>query len=89
MTTKEAKNKVLAMIPTDLGKSFAAVQKELVASCDKNGYGSSDHIQVKENGYSLFYTENENFMGGSKNGGGKGFYARLKFVGLSKDIKLC
>lgn len=89
MTTKEAKNKVLSMIPTDLGKSFADVKKELVANCDKNGYGCSDHIEVKQNGYSLFYTENANFMGGVNNGGGKGFFARLYFVGLCKDVKLC
>ena len=88
MTTSEAKNKVLKMIQTDLGKSFNEVKKELVANCDKNGYGCSDHIKVKENGYSLFYTENTNFMGGSANGGGKGFFARLYFVGLCKDIKL-
>ena len=64
------------------------VKKELVANCDKNGYGSSDHIKVKDKGYSLFYTENTNFMGGANNGGGKGFFARLYFVGLCKDIKL-
>lgn len=29
MTTKEAKNKVLSMIPTDLGKSFADVKKRI------------------------------------------------------------
>lgn len=88
MTILEAKNKVLKMIPTDFGKSFSDLKGDLIKNCDKNGYGCSDHVTSKENGYSVFYTENSNFMGGIANGGGKGFYARLRFVGLSKDIRL-
>jgi hypothetical protein len=85
MTTVEAAKKVKSMIKKDFGKSFTELKKDILSTMK---YGCSDHFKSKKNGYSVFYTDNSNFMQGKSNGGGKGFYARVYFVGMCKDIKL-
>jgi len=69
-------------------KSLTEIKKDLKENCIKNGFGCSDYLKDNKNGFLLFYTENENFCNGIKNGFGAGFYARLKFCGFVKDIKL-
>lgn len=78
---------ILSNIEKHFGKSFESLKKEVKENAEKGGYGCSDHFDSK-NGYSIFYTTNTNFMQGVNNGGGKGFFARLRGVGMCKDIKL-
>ena len=87
MNSIEAKKKVLELIPTDFNKSFDDLKKDVFANYKKSGYGCSDHFKSKQ-GYSIFYTDNNNFMQGAKNGGGKGYFARLQGVGMCSDVKL-
>lgn len=71
-------------IPEDFGKSWSDLKKDILKTVE---FGSSNHFKSK-NGYSVFYTENTNFMQGKNNGGGAGFYAQLHYTGFSKTIKL-
>lgn len=87
MNSTQAKEKVLSMIQADFGKSFEDLKTEVFDNYKKSGYGCSDHFK-SPNGYSIFYTDNNNFMQGVKNGGGKGYFARLYFVGMSSNVKL-
>ena len=87
MDSLQLKDKVLAMIEPDFGKSFDELKKEVFANYKKSGYGCSDHFKGKQ-GYSIFYTDNNNFMQGVRNGGGRGYFARLQFVGMCTSIKL-
>jgi len=85
MTTTESKTKVLNLIKKDFGKSFTELKKDILKTLE---FGASKHFKSELNGYSIFYTENNNFMGGIKNGGGKGFFAKLNGVGVSYNVKL-
>lgn len=84
MTTQEAKKFISGDIEKSFGKPFELLKKDILKTIK---YGSSDHFKSK-NGYSLFFTDNENFMQGKHNGGGTGFYARLQFCGSCRDIKI-
>jgi len=84
MTDKKTIEKVKKMIPLDFGKTISQIKKELLTNSLEN-YGASDHLYSK-NGYSLFYTTNHNFQNQGKKGAG--LYARLRFVGITKDIKI-
>ena len=85
MTKAEAKAKVKSMIQDDFGMTFSELKKEIMKTF--NPVSGSDHFK-SENGYSIFYTDNDNYMQGAQNGGGKGFFAVLRGVGLSSTIKL-
>lgn len=90
MTTQETAKKIKSLIKKDFGKSFSELKKEITESRLKQPL----HLQVSSdifksnNGYSIFYTSNTNFKGGSKNGGGAGFFARVYGCGIVRDIKL-
>ena len=84
MTKLEASKKVKSMIKKDFGMTFTESKREILKTVK---HGASDHFKSK-NGYSIMYTDNTNFMQGEKNGGGKGFYAQLQHVGLSRTVKL-
>ena len=84
MTKLKASKKVKSMIKKDFGMTFTELKKQILKTVE---YGCSDHFKSK-NGYSIFYTDNSNYMQGKKNGGGKGFYAQLQHVGLSRTVKL-
>jgi len=86
MKNAEIKNKVKEMVKSDFGKSFTQLKKDIMSTIGKNS-SVSDFFKSK-NGYSIFYTSNTNYMQGIKNGGGKGFYASINFVGMSKTVKL-
>ncbi len=86
MTKQEASKKVKGMIKADFGISFTELKKEIMKTVDSPG-SSSDHFKSK-NGYSIFYTDNANYMKGAWNGGGKGFFASLNGVGTCSTIKL-
>lgn len=75
-------------IPRDFGKSFNALKKDIYKSYLADGYGMSDLFKSNNHGYSIFYTDNDNYMQGIKNGGGAGYFARLQGVGLVRTIKL-
>lgn len=85
MTTDEARELVLTSIPKDFGKTFDELKKDILKTVE---HSSSDHV-TKNTGYSVFYTSNPNYMQGTRNGGGAGFFASLRYCGFSKIIKLC
>lgn len=78
---------VKSKIKEHYGKTLNQLKVDIMVSYHKNGYGCSDHFPSKH-GYSIFYTDNDNFMQGEKNGGGKGFFVRINLVGMCRDIKL-
>ena len=86
MTKQEASKKVKSMIKKDFGMSFSNLKREIKKTLDCPG-SSSNHFKSK-NGYSIFYTDNSNYMQGVKNGGGKGFFASLQGVGSCSTVKL-
>lgn len=83
----EVKKKILKMIPDDFGKPFEELKKEILQNEREGRCGASDHFD-SGNGYRIFHTSNTNFMQGSHNGGGAGFFARLQGVGMVRDIKI-
>ena len=85
MTRLEASKKVKGMIKKDFGMTFSELKKKIMKTFDP--VMGSDHIKSK-NGYSIFYTNNPNYMQGKKNGGGIGFYAVLRGVGVATTVKL-
>jgi len=86
MTKQETSKKVKGMIKADFGMSFTELKKEIIKTVDYPG-SSSDHFKSKR-GYAIFYTDNDNYMQGAWNGGGKGFFASLQGVGTCSVIKL-
>ncbi len=84
MTKQDAAKKVKGMIKKDFGVSFTQLKIKIKKTLDN---GSSDHFKSK-NGYSIFYTDNSNFMQGRENGGGKGYYAVLQYIGMCSTVKL-
>jgi hypothetical protein len=88
MNKEEIKSHLIQCAEKTFSKDIESIKKDLYKSCKKNAYGCSDYLADKENGYSLFYTDNQNFCNGEKNGYGAGYYARLKFTGFTNDIKL-
>ena len=85
MNTKQARAKVLRMIPEDFGISFRELKKQIKETHSPTC--GSDHFKSKR-GYSVFYTDNPNYMQGEANGGGVGYFASLRGVGVSRTIKL-
>ena len=85
MTSVQLSKKVKGMIKADFGMTFTALKKDIKATL-VDGCGS-DHFK-SDNGYSVFYTDNDYYMQGKRNGGGVGFYASLRGVGASRTIKL-
>jgi|TARA_Y100000310_G_C20665005_1_gene807005 hypothetical protein len=85
MTTTQLAKKVKAMIKKDFGMTFTEL-KNVIKKTHTPQCGS-DHFK-SENGYSVFYTDNDNYMQGKRNGGGVGFYASLNGVGFCRTIKL-
>lgn len=75
------------MVPQDFNKPFEELKKDIYANYKKGGSGSSDRFYGKQ-GYSIFYTDNNNFMQGTKNGGGAGYFAVLQYVGMTSTIKI-
>ena len=68
---------LLPRIKKDFGKTFSALKPVL-----KEGEW------LEGNGYTLFYTSNNNFQNGAKNGGGKGYFVRINLVGMVREIKI-
>ncbi len=88
MTRKEAVQKVRAMIPQDFGMSLKELEQKIFKEAKRESYGYDFPHMKSVNGYTIFYTDNDNFMMGEKNGGGKGFFARLQFTGMTTNIKI-
>jgi len=86
MTSIKTSGIIKSMIKSDFGMTFTELKKEIMKTLDCAG-SSSDHFKSKR-GYSIFYTDNDNYMQGEWNGGGKGFYASVQGVGSSKYVKL-
>ena len=85
MKSAEIAKKVKSMVKKDFGMSFTQLKKEILKT--KHPYNGYDHFKSPR-GYEIFYTDNKNYMQGAWNGGGIGFYASLRFVGMCKIIKL-
>jgi len=85
MTTTQLSKKVKLMVKSDFGMTFTELKKVIKKTYTHQS--GSDHFKSK-NGYSVFYTGNDNYMQGKKNGGGVGFYASLNGVGVCRTIKL-
>ena len=85
ITKNEALNFIKNKIPEDFGKSWEELKKDILKTVE---LGSSNHFKSAKNGYSIFYTNNKNYMQGEKNGGGDGFFAQLHYTGFSKTIKI-
>lgn len=67
------------------GQTIETVRQFLIKSLDRSG---CSELTYKNGGFRLFYTTNDNFQQGIRNGGGAGMYAALKFCGYYKTVKL-
>jgi len=85
MTTSEIQSKILKEIPQHFGEPTMAIFKRLKKQAGHDS--SSDHVDSKQ-GYRLFYTANENYAGGKRNGYGRGMYATLQHVGMTSTVKI-
>ena len=85
MTKTEAANHVKSMIKDDFNMTLTELKVEIMKTF--NPSTGSDHFKSK-NGYSVFYTDNNNYMQGIRNGGGEGYYAVLHGVGVNATIKI-
>ena len=68
------------------GKTLKDVKEFLINNIGR-GESCAD-LEYKNGGFRLFYTTNPNFQNGQTNGGGAGFYASLKGVGLYRTVKI-
>ena len=84
-TKAEVIKDVKKSIEKDFQMSFNQFRKKVLSTVSKDG--SSDRFK-SNNGYSVFYTTNDNYAQGIKNGYGRGLYVSLQYCGYSKQIKL-
>jgi len=87
MRNEEVKKHIIKCAKKTFNKNLKDIKKYLQENCKKSGFGCSEYLKDKANGYLFFYTDNANFCQGKKNGFGAGLYARLKFCGYIKEIK--
>ena len=88
MTKEQVKKHIIKCAKKTFSKSFQDIKKDIYNSYKKNDFGCSDYLTDKKNGYYLFFTDNQNFCNGKKNGFGAGYYARLKYCGYVEHIKI-
>ena len=88
MNEQEAKKHIIKCAKKTFSKKFEDIKKDIYNSYKANKFGCSDYLTDKENGYYLFYTDNQNFCNGLKNGYGSGYYARIKLRGYLEHIKI-
>lgn len=82
---KITKQELIKLIESEFSMTIEQIKKESMYNLDK--YGCCKEFKSGK-GFSVRYASNKNFCGGVNNGYGPGLYAKLRYTGFIKDIKL-
>ena len=74
LTTQTFKEKIISYFEQNSGFTIEKAIQQIKQNLIIDKYGNTHNDSIKTNNVRLFYTNNENYSGGKKNGFGKGWY---------------
>ena len=74
VTKEQFAKDIINFFESSTGMTIKEAQKKIKQSIIIDKFGNTDNDRIKTSNVTLFFTNNENYCGGLKNGYGKGWY---------------
>ena len=74
VSKEDFKKNIIAFFEKETGLTIAKAKAKIKSELVIDKWGNTDNDRIKAANVTLFYTNNQNYCGGLKNGYGKGWY---------------